>query len=61
MVLGHVAYNAGDNMLADKALQKAMKLNPTQEGLLLLAEINEKANNRESAMAFYKQSLSLKQ
>ena len=48
-------------MLADKALQKAMKLNPTQEGLLLLAEINEKANNRESAMAFYKQSLSLKQ
>ena len=61
MVLGNVAYNAGDNMLADKALQKAMKLNPTQEGLLLLAEINEKANNRESAMAFYKQSLSLKQ
>ena len=61
MVLGHVAYNAGDNMLADKALQKAMKLNPTQEGLLLLAEINEKANNRESAIAFYKQSLSLKQ
>ncbi|MBR9792185.1 MAG: heme biosynthesis protein [Gammaproteobacteria bacterium] len=60
MVLGYVAYNAGDNMLADKALQKAMKLNPTQEGLLLLAEINEKANNRESAMAFYKQSLNLK-
>ncbi|WP_296048058.1 heme biosynthesis HemY N-terminal domain-containing protein [uncultured Alteromonas sp.] len=59
LVLGHVAYNAGDNMLANKALQKAMKLNPTQEGLLLLAEINEKANNRESAMAFYKQSLKL--
>lgn len=60
MVLGYVAYHAGDNQLADKALQKAMKLHPSQEGLLLLAEINEKANNRDSAMAFYKQSLNLK-
>ncbi|GGF76871.1 heme biosynthesis HemY N-terminal domain-containing protein [Alteromonas lipolytica] len=60
MVLGYVAHHAGDNTLADKALQKAMKLHPTQEGLLLLAEINEKANNRESAMAFYKQSLNVK-
>lgn len=60
MVLGYVAYHAGDNQLADKALQKAMKLHPSQEGLLLLAEINEKANNRDSAMAFYKQSLNVK-
>ena len=56
-VLGYVAYHAGDLSLADKALQKAMKLNPTQEGWLLLAELNEKTNNHESAMAYYKQGL----
>ncbi|MDC8831973.1 heme biosynthesis HemY N-terminal domain-containing protein [Alteromonas gilva] len=56
-VLGYVAYHAGDLTLADKALQKAMKLHPTQEGWLLLAELNEKANKHESAMAYYKQGL----
>ncbi|NVK57016.1 MAG: heme biosynthesis protein [Alteromonadaceae bacterium] len=56
-VLGYVAYHAGDLLLADKALQKAMKLQPTQEGWLLLAELNEKANNHESALAYYKQGV----
>ncbi len=60
-ILGYVAYHAGDLLLADKALQKAMKLHPTQEGWLLLAELNEKADNPESAMAYYKQGLLLSQ
>lgn len=59
-VLGYVAYNAGDLVLADKALQKAMKLKPTQEGLLMLARLNEQNNNNELAMDFYKQSLQVK-
>lgn len=59
-ILGQVAYRANDLALANKALQKAMKLEPTQEGLLLLAEINEKARDHESALAYYKQSIALK-
>ncbi|MCP9478777.1 heme biosynthesis protein [Marisediminitalea aggregata] len=59
-ILGQVAYRANDLALANKALQKAMKLQPTQEGLLLLAEINEKARDHESALAYYKQSIALK-
>ena len=59
-ILGQVAYRANDLALANKALQKAMKLQPTQEGLLLLAEINEKTRDHESALAYYKQSIALK-
>ncbi len=59
-VLGQVAYRANDLALANKALQKAMKLQPTQEGLLLLAEINEKTRDHESALSYYKQSIALK-
>lgn len=58
-VLGQVAYQAGDLSLANKALQKAMTLKPTREGLLLLAQLNEQTNNSESALSFYKQSLTL--
>lgn len=57
--LGQVAYHAGDISLATKALHKAMTLKPTRDGLLLLAKLNEKDNKPESALAFYKQSLTL--
>ena len=60
-VLGKVAYKANDMTLASKALQKAMKLQPSKEVLLLLAEINEKTRNHESALAYYKQSIALKE
>ena len=56
-LLGHVAYNANDLNLAERALLKAVKLNETREDLLLLAQISERQQDNTKALAFYKQGM----
>ncbi|QPG05772.1 heme biosynthesis protein [Salinimonas marina] len=56
-LLGHVAYNANDLNLAERALLKAVKLKETREDLLLLAQISERQHDNTKALAFYKQGM----
>ena len=55
--LGHLAHNADDKVLAEKALSKAIKLANRQEDLMLMADIKESQNNHLQALQFYKQSM----
>ena len=55
--LGHVAYNANDKVLAEKALSKAIKLGNRQEDLILMASIKESQNDQTQALQLYKQSM----
>jgi HemY protein len=55
--LGHVAYNANDKVLAEKALSKAIKLGNRQEDLILMASIKESQNEQSQALQLYKQSM----
>ncbi|MBT0586794.1 heme biosynthesis HemY N-terminal domain-containing protein [Alteromonas oceanisediminis] len=55
--LGHIACNCGNDILAEKALQKAVKLEPSQERLRLLANISERKQDNVKALALYKQSV----
>ena len=56
-ILGHISYNCGNDILAEKALQKAIKIEPTQECLRLLAQISERQQDNVKALALYKQSV----
>lgn len=56
-VLGHVAFNAKDYPLAEKALTKAIHLSNQQEDVLLLAQISEIQHNNQQALQLYKKSL----
>ena len=55
--LGHLAFNANDKQLAEKALAKAIKLGNHKEDLVLMAEIKESQNDPKQALLFYKQSM----
>jgi HemY protein len=57
--LGHLAYHCGDKTLAQKALHKAITLNPNQTDLLLLSGICEDENDTDKALSFYKQGMAL--
>jgi HemY protein len=59
--LGHIAFNANDNLLAEKALSKAIKLGHRQEDLVLMASIKESQDDQKQALQFYKQSMSTPQ
>lgn len=54
--LGHLAYHCADPVLAQKALSKAITLKPSQEDMLLLAQISEDNNDANQALSLYKQS-----
>ncbi|MGB2426155.1 MAG: heme biosynthesis HemY N-terminal domain-containing protein [Alteromonas sp.] len=56
-VLGAIAMNCGNDILAEKVLQKAIKLEPTQERLRMLAQISERQQDNVRALALYKQSV----
>lgn len=56
-VLGHVAFNAQDIQLAEKALAKAIKLGNRQEDIILMAKIKETQNLQTQALDLYKQCL----
>ena len=55
--LANVANHAGDKVLAEKALAKAIKLDNRQEDLLLMASIKESQHDDSHALQLYKQSL----
>jgi HemY protein len=55
--LGHIAFNAQDKQLAEKALAKAIKLENRQEDLLLMAIIKESKNEQNQALELYKYCL----
>lgn len=56
--LGHLANNANDKQLAEKALAKAIKLGNRQEDLVLMASIKESQDDQAQALQLYKQSMS---
>ncbi len=53
-VLAHMAYNSGDNVLAEKAVRKALELASNPEDGRLLARLLEKQNAFEKANNVYK-------
>ena len=55
--LGHIAHNSGDNVLAEKALAKAIKLGNQQHDLVLMANIKEAQHDENQALQLYKQSM----
>ena len=55
--LGHIAFNANDKLLAEKALAKAIKLGNRQEDLVLMANIKESQDFPQQALQLYKQSM----
>jgi len=54
--LGQVAFNAGDDVLAEKALLKATKIASRKEDLLLLSAISERQHDTATALQLYKDS-----
>lgn len=54
--LGELAYNLGDNLLAEKALSKAIKLSNEKRDVLLLAQIKEAQKDSIHALELYKKS-----
>lgn len=52
--LGHLAFNAGEDILAEKVLLKAVKLQENQRDLMALAEISERRHNDAQALSLYK-------
>jgi HemY protein len=56
--LGHIAFNANDKLLAEKALAKAIKLGNRQEDLVLMSSIKESQDDQKQALMLYKQSVS---
>lgn len=56
-ILGHLAYQSQNFDLAQKALEKAIKLERQQEDLILLAKIKEHNQDSSGALQIYKQTL----
>lgn len=56
--LAHVAYHAGNQILAEKALNQALEIANHPEDILLLAEIKSQQANSEEALALYKKGIS---
>ena len=59
--LGQLALNAGDDILAEKVLRKAIKLHENQQDLIALAEIRERKQDATGALAMYKRSMEVSQ
>ena len=57
--LGHVAFHAGDDVLAEKALLKSVKLSEDKTDLMLLSELSERRQDNAQALMFYKQGMNL--
>jgi HemY protein len=55
--LGHIANNANDKVLAEKAIGKAIRLGNRQEDLVLMANIKESQDDQKQALQLYKQSM----
>ena len=55
--LGHLAFNANDTILAEKALSRAIKLGNQQQDLRLMAELKEAQHDQVQALALYKKSV----
>lgn len=53
--LGQVAFNSGDDVLAEKALLKATKMKASKEDLLLLSAISERNQDTATALQLYKE------
>jgi HemY protein len=53
-VLAHLAYNSGDFSLAERAINKAIELEKTNEDVLLLAAIMEQQQSYEKANRLYR-------
>lgn len=58
-VLGQLAFNAGDDILAEKVLLKAVKLQENQRDLMALAEISERRQNDAQALSLYKRGYAI--
>lgn len=56
-VLGQLAFNSGDNLLAEKALSKAIKLDNDRRDVLLLAQIKEQQKDNIHALELYKKTV----
>ncbi|MCF2949166.1 heme biosynthesis protein HemY [Paraglaciecola aquimarina] len=56
--LAHIAFHSNDKVLAEKALNKAIKLANRKQDLQLMAEIKESQHDDSHALQFYKQSFS---
>lgn len=54
-VLGQLAFNANDHILAAKVLQKAIKLDKNNHDVLLLAKVKEAEQDNYQALQLYKQ------
>lgn len=55
-VLAELAFNSGDGLLAEKVLNKAIKLGNQRRDVLLLARIKESQNDSLHALELYKKS-----
>ncbi len=55
--LGELALNSGDELLAEKALSKAVKLAGERRDVLLLAKIKEAQKDNVNALELYKQTI----
>jgi len=53
--LGELSYNCGDIPLAEKALQKVIRLNRNPHDVQLLARVKEAVNDKDQALQLYKQ------
>lgn len=53
--LGHLVYNAQDYILAEKVLQKAIKLSADKHDIYLLAKVKEATQDNLQALQLYKQ------
>ncbi|MEG3765185.1 heme biosynthesis HemY N-terminal domain-containing protein [Alteromonas sp. 14N.309.X.WAT.G.H12] len=58
-ILGRLAYNAGDDILAEKVLLKSVKLNENPKDLMILAQISERRHNDAQALSLYKRGAAL--
>lgn len=54
-VLGELAFNSNDHILAEKVLQKAIKLNAKKSDIYLMAQVKEATQDNFQAMQLYKQ------
>lgn len=54
-VLGHLAFHAQDYILAEKVLQKAIKLTENKNDIHLLAQVKEATQENLQALQLYKQ------
>lgn len=54
-VLGQLAFNSNDFILAEKVLQKAIKLHSNKTDIHLLAQVKEAAQDNVHALQLYKQ------